>query len=160
MWWILLPVAGLTVAAAGVFLWRPVREILGEVQMERARELFHLQRERLEAKFVDLAAASGKPKGLEWADCDWADEVVFARDRQSGMLTALVGVIVRFEAVPGGPMEDVEAVANLRNATGVFFYRRGQWATSGRALFNLNPDEALAHLQDQFQPLSLGESGV
>ena len=103
---------------------------------------------------------SGKPKGLHWAECDWADAVVFAKDRHSGTLTALVGVVIRFEAVAGGPMEDVEAVGNLRNATGVYFYRRGQWATNGRALFNLNPDEALAHLQDQFQPLSLGEPGA
>jgi hypothetical protein len=65
----------------------------------------------------------------------------------------LVPVTVRFEAVPGSDMEGLPAVGNLRNASAVFFYRRGVWHASGRAVFNLNPDEALEHFKDQYVPL-------
>ena len=79
-WWI---VAGALGVAAILFLlaWRPLRRWGREVQLERARELFALQRERLEAKFFDLAARGGKPRGLRWKNIDWENEVVFARDR-------------------------------------------------------------------------------
>ena len=70
------------------------------------------QRERLEAKFFQLAAASGRPRGLEWTGCDFDDDVVYARDRRSGELCALVAVTIRFEAQEGGGMEDVEAVSD------------------------------------------------
>ena len=40
-------------------------------------------------------------------------------------------------------MEDVEAVGNLRAATGVFHFRDGRWTTGGRAIMNLEPDEAI-----------------
>jgi hypothetical protein len=40
-------------------------------------------------------------------------------------------------------MEEVEAVGNLRSATAVFGYRDGAWGTDGRAVFNLEPSEAL-----------------
>ena len=48
-------------------------------------------------------------------------------------------------------MEDVEAVGNLRAATAVFRVERGIWATDGRALFNLNPTEAIAYYQDNLE---------
>ncbi len=149
-WWLIpaLLVAGLV---ALIIAWRPLRGIFQEIQIERARELFALQRERLEAKFLDLAAASGKPRGLRWKDCDWANEVQFARERTTGQLAALVGVTIRFEAVAGGDMEDLPSVGNLRNASAVFYFRRGHWHTSGRALFNMNPDEALNHFRGQYE---------
>jgi hypothetical protein len=48
-------------------------------------------------------------------------------------------------------MEGVEAVGNLRNATAVFVFARGHWSTSGKAVFNMNPDEALRHFQHQYE---------
>jgi hypothetical protein len=149
-WW-LLPGLGVTAVAALILAWRPIRNILQEIQLERARELFALQRERLEAKFLDVAAATGKPRGLIWKDCDWANGVEFARDRQTGQLMALIGVTISFEAALGSDMEDVPAVGDLRNATAVFVYHRGQWHTAGRALFNMNPDEALDHFKSQYE---------
>src|SRR5260370_503187 len=91
------------------------------------------QREHLEAKFFQLAASSGKPRGLRWKDCEWGDQVEFARDRQTGQLVALVGVSIAFEAIEGGDMEGLPAVGNLRGATGVFPYQRGRGHASGRA---------------------------
>ncbi|REK11173.1 MAG: hypothetical protein DWQ37_14670 [Planctomycetota bacterium] len=119
--------------------------------MAKAQKDFHRQRERLEARFVALAGRSGKPRGLEWVRCDFDDDVIYARHRQSGELSAFVGVTIGFEAVEGGGMEEVEAVGNMRAATAVFRVERGTWATDGRALFNLTPSEAVAFYQDNLE---------
>ena len=66
----------------------------------------------------------------------------------SALLQAFVAVTISFEAIEGGPMEDVEAVGNLRAATAVFYFSGGAWHTDGRAIFNLNPTEAIAYCQD------------
>jgi hypothetical protein len=153
-WW-LIPLFAVTVALVALLAWRPLRGLFGEVQFERARELFTLQRERLEAKFIECANASGKPRGLRWIDCDWASEVQYARDRVTGEINALVGVTIRFEAVPGTDMEDWPAVKDLRQATGVFFFTKGHWHTHGRAIFNMGPREAIAHFQQQYEPVGM-----
>jgi hypothetical protein len=150
---------GVGLAAAALLaalLYRPARRLLRDIEFERARELFLLQRERLEAKFFELASATGKPKGLQWEDCDFQSPVSFVRDRGSGQLSAFVEVTIRFTAVEGGGMEHVQAVGNLRNATAVFHYHHGQWGTGGRALFNMNPTEAIQHFQAQFEPVQTG----
>ena len=148
-WW-----AG-AVAAGVVLLLLAARKIRGPwrsrrraAELAQARREFHPVRERLEAKFVQLAGASGKPRGLRWTNCDFDNDVAYARDRQSGALCAFVGVTISFEAVEGGGMEEVEAVGNLRAATAVFRYTEGRWNTDGRAIFNLNPTEAIAHFHD------------
>lgn len=154
MTWAWIIPAAVAVAAALAYLgWRWARPVGREIQAERARELFLLQRERLEAKFVDAAARSGKPRGLRWKECDFAPEVAFARERRTGQLAALVGVTIRFEAVEGGDMEGLPAVANLRNASAVFFFQKGQWLTVGRAVFNMNPAEAIEHFRTRYEPL-------
>ena len=79
--------------------------------------------------------------------------MAFARDRQSGELTALVGVTIQFEAVEGSDMEGLPAVGNLRNATGVFFFHRGHWGTVGKAIFNMNPEEAIKQFDKQYERL-------
>lgn len=146
---------GMVALAAAVALgWRPLRKMGRAIQLERARELFALQRERLEAMFVSAASATGKPRGLRWKDCDFETDLELARDRQSGQLLALVPVTISFEAVEGGDMEGVEAVGNLRNASAVFFFQRGQWLTVGKAVFNMNPDEALEHFKNQYERMT------
>ena len=123
-------------------------------EMAAARFAFHRQREHLEAKFLQLASESGKPRGLRWVNCDFRDEVSLARDCETGALTALVGVTISFEAIEGGGMEDVEAVSNLRAATAVFQYDKGQWATQGQAIMNLEPLEAIAHFRGKLAPIA------
>lgn len=150
LWWILT--GGAAAVAGGVALaWRPVRSAMREKQYRRARADFHLQRERLEARFLTLASQSGRPRGLRWTDCDFEDAVAYARDRKTRHVTAFVGVTISFEAVAGGPMEGVEAVGNLRAATAVFHFRNAHWETEGRAVFNLNPTEAIAYYHDDFE---------
>ncbi|MBS0263521.1 MAG: hypothetical protein JSS02_16390 [Planctomycetes bacterium] len=140
-------------AAAALLLRKPVRSWRERREAQRARSEFRRHREVLEAKFFDLAAASGKPRGLRWIDCDWLEAVTFARDRQTGLLTAFVAVNIRFEAIEGGDMEDVAAVGNIRDAAAVFHYEHGAWGTGGRALFNMNPADAIARLGAQFEPV-------
>jgi hypothetical protein len=150
-WWMLPIAAAAILAVLAAILWRPMRKRARENQLERARRDFHHQREHLEAKFFHLAAASGKPRGLQWVRCDFEDAVVYARNRNSGELNAFVAVTIGFEAVEGGGMEEVEAVGNLRAGTAVFRNASGRWATDGRAIFNLNPAEAVAYFQENLE---------
>lgn len=128
--------------------WQRAREV------RQAIDRFRIQREQLEAKFFDLASAQGKPRGLRWIDCEWGNSVTFARDLTSGLLTAFVGVNIRFEAIEGGEMEGVDAVSTVRDAAAVFHYNRGRWGTGGRPLFNMNPEDAISRLQGQFEAVS------
>jgi hypothetical protein len=155
--WILIGLGVVVFVLIGLS-WRPVGAVLREIRTERARELFHRQRERLEAKFMDMAARSGKPRGLRWLDADWENPVRIVRDRRTGELAALVGITVSFEAIPGGGMEDNPNVSNLRDATAVFNYVRGRWITEGRALFNMSPDGAIDRYHDQYEPVPAPES--
>jgi len=151
-WWWLLVAAVVAVAAfLLVWSWKPLRSFGREVQAERARELFRLQRERLEGQFMRSASATGKPRGLRWKDCAFESTLELARDKNSGQIVALVPVTIEFEAVEGSDMEGWHAVGIPRNASAVFFFERGQWNTVGKAVFNMNPDEALEHFKKQYE---------
>jgi hypothetical protein len=152
-WWWSAALA-IVVVVTVVVLWRRLRTFGAQVQVERAREMFKLQRGTLEAQFHQAASSSGKPRGLCWRQCQWGQAVEFVRDRRTGQLAALVALTIQFEAVVGSDMEGLPAVGNLRNASGVFFFQAGQWSTVGRAIFNLNPDEAAAHFSNQYEKLS------
>ena len=86
-WWVFVVVGGILVAIfveiGTVFLpaWQKHRS---EVLFVRGRVLFQHRREWLEARFLTLAERSGKPRGLRWANCDFDDDVAFARDRRTG----------------------------------------------------------------------------
>jgi hypothetical protein len=151
LWWI--PFGGGLVLVLVALFWRKLRAFGSQVTVERAREMFKLQRERLEGQFQQTAAASGKPRGLRWLECQWEEEVQFVRERQTGHLAALVAVTIQFEAIEGSDMESLPAVGNLRNASGVFFFQAGQWSTVGRAIFNMNPGEAAAHFSNQYEKI-------
>jgi hypothetical protein len=147
--WIVAAVIAALAAAGGVwwFAQRPGRR----QSIERARKLFHLQRERIEHKLFMLAARSGKPRGLEWVECDFEDEVSFARDRHTGRLRALVAVTIRFRAIDGGGMEDNPNVGNLRAASAVFLLDGDDWSTDGRVVFNVNPAEAIQLYREELE---------
>jgi hypothetical protein len=119
-----------------------------------ALDLFHKQREQLAGEFFQAAANSGKPRGLRWTRCEWGSPIELARDRKTGQLLALVGVTISFEAIEGGDMEGLAAVGNLRNASAVFYFDGLRWATAGRVVFNLNPDEAIRHFAGQYEPVT------
>ena len=128
-------------------------------EAHHATRLFQQQRAQLQVTFLEMARSVGKPRGLRWLDCDWLDAVTFARDRQSQLLTAFAGVNIRFEAIEGGDMEDVAAVSTVRDAVAVFHFQNGAWGTGGKALFNMNPQEAIERLVAQFEPIAGGNAG-
>ena len=94
---------------------------------------------------------SGKPRGLRWTDVEFDDDVVYARDRRSGRLKALVAIEVSFEAIEGGGMEDVEAVSRVRAATAEFFHDATSWQTEGRVYFNLAPSATVKYLASDLE---------
>jgi hypothetical protein len=152
MEWLAIGIAMVLVVGLGLAF--ALRQRLGRLtgpSLAHARKTFHLRREWLEAHFFKLASRSGKPRGLEWVECDFEDAVQFARDRHTGHLRALVAVTIRFVAVEGGAMEDNPNVGNLRAATAVFLLDGKEWSTSGRAIFNLNPSETIVHLHEDLE---------
>lgn len=137
---------------------RPLLHLLQRRQAQHAITVFRRQREQLEAKFFDMASRLGKPRGVRWLDCEWQERTAFGRDLQTGMLTAFVAVEIRFEAIPGSDMEGVEHVGLRRDAAALFHYHNGAWGTGGRALFNMNPTDALNRLNDQYEPVHVTAS--
>ncbi len=152
LWWWIIGAFAAVAAISLALLWRPIQKSRQGDQLEQAQRMFRLERERLEHRFFEMAASSGKPRGLRWTDCEFDNAVTYARDRaRRGELQAFVAVTISFEAIEGGGMEDVEAVGNLRAATAVFHHRAGHWHTEGRAIFNLNPSEAIDYYHDSLQ---------
>jgi hypothetical protein len=139
--------AGLATALA----LRPIRLARQAERLARSQRDFHRQREQLEAKFIEKAAISGKPRGLRWTDVTFDDDVVYARDRRSGNLKALVAIEVCFEAIEGGGMEAVEAVSNVRAATAEFLLDGNRWRTDGRVYFNLAPSATVKYLSSDLE---------
>ncbi len=152
LWLIGIPVLlllGLVVSAPVlVRRWRDRRE-------QGALVAFGRQREYLEAKFFELARSRGVPRGLRWIECDWLEKVTFGRSVSDDMLTAFAAVNIRFEAIEGEEMEDVEAVGLVREAAALFHFQRGRWGTGGRAMFNMDPQDAIVRLAGQYEPLSI-----
>ena len=104
----------------------------------------------LEERFFSIVSQSGKPKGLTWKTCKFDEATMWVIEKQSANLHALLSTVIHFDAVPGGPMEDVEAVGNARIATVIFFYNGDNWDTGGDVLFNLEPHEVLARHCDDY----------
>jgi hypothetical protein len=148
--WIWMTGLGVLIALAVALWWATVRHPR-RTSVERARKLFHLQRERLEFRFSQLAANSYKPRGLDLIDCDFEDEISFARDRHNGRLRAYVAVTIHFQAVEGGGMEDNPNVGNLKAGSAEFRLDGIDWGTDGKVLFNVNPVEAIQRYQQELE---------
>lgn len=139
LWWpLLVPVGGLLAMLALWWLYRLGRD----VQTERARESFGLQRERLAGHFLIAANSAGKPRGLHWAEAKMNGDLLLVRDRQTRKFSGLVSMDIRFEPVADGDMQECEPAKVPRTITAVFHFRRGEWITEGRALFNMTPEQA------------------
>jgi hypothetical protein len=107
---------------------------------------FDRHADELQKSFFQMAASSGKPRGLKWVRCDWQEQRALFTEPGSGLLTLVVGVSVSFEAIEGSDMENVAAAGDLRDASAVFHYQNGAWGTGGRVLFNMDPSTAAARL--------------
>jgi hypothetical protein len=157
--WIVLAVVGI---AAGIALvWRPLSVARREARFAEACRNFHRQRERLEAKFVQLGAIGAKsdgpkpdapnapntPNAPKWTDCFFDDDVAYARNRSTGELSAFVAVTIEMDDREPRSSLTPDLVGNLRSATAVFRFDGHHWDTDGRAIFNLTPTEAIHFYQ-------------
>ncbi len=79
-WAILVPIC---LILSWFVIRRPVREVVEELHVERARDLFRIRREGLEARFLSSVGRLDPAEKLRWDDARWRDEVVWARDRKS-----------------------------------------------------------------------------
>lgn len=140
-WWVAL--AALLLLGFLLWAWLPIRATVQRVRLADARRDFHRQRERLEAKFVQLGAIASRPNAPRWTDCEFEDDVAYARNRTTGELSAFVAVTIEMEDVGERALGGSGAVSNLRAATAVFRFDRNHWETDGRAIFNLSPTDAI-----------------
>jgi hypothetical protein len=149
-----LAIAACLLLIFGLWLMRGVfGRWTGSRNIARALRRLPDDRPALERQFFEVAASSGKPRGLTWKSCEFDDVALLARDRATADLYALVRVTIAFEATPAGGMEEVEAVGNLRCATALFEWRANAWTSQGRAMFNLEPHEAIEHYRKMLEPI-------
>ena len=153
MWPVITVLIGIAVAVGAVWGLRQWFDSRIRWQLQEARQEFQKRREWLEADFLKAARAMGVPRGLIWDNCEFHDDVAFARDRATNELRAFVAMTVAFRAVEGGQMEEVEAVGDPRAATAVFRYAKKAWHADGRAIFNLNPTQTLQHYRSTLELL-------
>lgn len=151
--WIWIPLASLA-AVLIVGLWLLLR--LGPPG-QVVQKILHDRMASLQEEHFQLCAASGKPRGLRWSRIEWSDDYQMARDRKSGMWIAFVGTTIQFEAIEGSEMEGHSEVGHLRTATAVFFFDRGDWRTSGRMLFNMQPEDAIAQFAQQYEKVDIDD---
>jgi hypothetical protein len=123
------------IIAVAVGLRRPIRHIVEDVHVDHARELFHVRREWLEARFISALGRADPAEGQRWEAAQWHDDVFWARDRQTRRLLAMV--CVDFEP---GPFDLLGAP---RHATALFEFRKGQWHVEGKRLDEIRPDQAV-----------------
>jgi hypothetical protein len=149
--WIIMSALAL-VAIIGGLTWRPVRQCWQKSRFAEARRDFHRQRERLEARFLRLGAANAKPEMPPWMDCEFDDDVAYARNRATGELSALVAVTIVLGQFGDTPEEDQNDPSDkFRLATAVFRFDRGHWMTDGRAIYNLSPTETIHFYQRELE---------
>ncbi|MDG1897842.1 MAG: hypothetical protein P8J37_23325 [Fuerstiella sp.] len=103
---------------------------------------FQRHQQELQENFFVQAAATGKPRGLIWKNCEWLTTFALVEDVTQNMFTMFCGVNVFFEAVEGGDMEDLAAVSTVRDGSAVFHLQHGRWGSGGRILFNMPPATA------------------
>jgi hypothetical protein len=109
-----------------------------------AAALFRADADRLREAFRQLAAATGKPRGLAWAAVEANGEPEFVTE--GGRLLALLPVVVRFEPVPGSDMEGVPAAREPRSVVAVFAFDGAAWTATGRAVFNLTAEQVASKM--------------
>jgi hypothetical protein len=149
-WW--LPIIAVVAAAAlGAWLWRSRRKVGATTPLAPAKRRVHAQRERLGAKFIQLAAAHASPDAPQWADCSFDDDVAYVRNRTTGELAAFVAVTIASESLDAAIRGASDAVGNLQAGTAVFRFDCDHWETDGRAILNLSPSEAVQHFRNDFE---------
>ncbi|MGQ9503845.1 MAG: hypothetical protein ACUVQG_02465 [Thermogutta sp.] len=134
---VLLLAAMIILAAATC--WRTVLRLWRGVRFEKARALFHRERERLEARLVKQIAVPVVTGEMEWLDCEFDNQVTFLRDRRTGGLVALVGVML-------GPETSwtVELDEQSRGyGVAIFRFDNNHWRAEPKIHMNATPDDII-----------------
>lgn len=130
---------------------------LPRLNLLAARSEWERQQTSLKAQFVEQLRRRVEERGITGVSIDWGDAIRVARDRDTGLLTALVNCLVWFEQTD--LLEDSKSATIPRDATAVFHYQSGTWGSGGRVLFNMAPDQAVERLAHQFEPVEGDWSG-
>jgi hypothetical protein len=148
--WCILTIAAALGAAA--WMWRQTRTSASETRLAQARRDFHVQRERLEIIFIQIASRRSLVSGPAWDGCEFADEVAYVRNRSTKELNAFVGVKVAIED-SDAPPEMAKMLGKMHVSTAVFRFdrRHARWETDGRAILYLKPSEAIRFYQDDLE---------
>ena len=149
LWWV--PIVAAVLLAVGIAVWLTRRNARRPTPLSQAKRRFHVQRERLEAKFIQLASAHATPEAPPWTDCIFDDDVAYVRSRTTGELSAFVAVTIASENVGGAAGGTSDAVGNLQAGTAVFRFDLDHWETDGRAILNLSPSEAVQRLRNDWE---------
>ena len=155
----LVLLAGIAIALVAGWFWRRGRAAQLRARQQLACMQFADMRSTLADVFLQSTRSTGIPRGLNWESCQLSEDEVFATDRVTGELYALVGATISFSAIPGGGMEDVEAVGNLRYATAIFVHKQGTWQSDGKVMFNLEPRQAVEHYDQSLSLVAAEEAG-
>ncbi len=134
-------------AIAAAMMWRPVVRFWRRVRFEKARILFHRERERLEARLIKQIAVPVVTGEMEWLDCNFEDEVTFLRDRRSGQYVAAVAITLGPEtswAVDFGQEFRGRGVA-------VFRFDKNRWVADPKVYMNLTPEEMIRVFSDRME---------
>jgi hypothetical protein len=143
--WLVIGAAA-CVAAIALLAWS-ARGARRDARFARARRVFHAQRERLEAKFVQLAMAHASVDAPRWEECDFDDDVAYVRNRNTRELSAFVAVTLAsadFAGVKAG-------ISGAPVGTAVFRFDRDHWETDGKAILNRTPEEAIRLFQNDLE---------
>jgi len=134
-------------AIAAAMMWRPAVRFWRRVRFEKARMLFHRERERLEARLIKQIAVPVVTGEMEWLDCDFEDEVTFLRDRRSGEYVAVVMITL-------GP-ETSWAIDSEQESRGrgvaVFRFGKNRWISDPKVYMNLTPEEMVRAFSDRME---------
>jgi hypothetical protein len=149
--YILFAVSAVIGTVIAVYVRRRRRTSVTATPLVQAKKRFHVQRERLEAKFVQLATAHATPDAPQWADCMFDDDVSYVRNRATGELSAFVAVTIASDNLDGALRGATDAVGNLQAGTAVFRFDCDHWETDGRTILNLSPSEAVQHFRNDFE---------
>jgi len=150
-----------SLAAAWLIIRGPIRHLQEDLHAQRARELFRRRREWLEADFLGALGKKSPTERVRWEEAHWHDEVLWARDRQTRRLLALIGVDFHsgpssssslFDDLPDLHFDlhldaDGDAETNAHHATALFEFRKGAWHAEGKRLDEIRPDEAVRRNQ-------------
>jgi len=131
---------------------RPARQFAEEIHLDHARELFRQQREWLEPRFLTALGKADPIEGIRWEEAQWHNEILWARDRQTRRLLAMIAV--HFNA---SPFEDA-GEPFTRHATALFEFRKGRWFAEGKRLDEVQPNELVGRNQ-RFEAVVLNRRG-